>query len=242
MNSAKLLLLLLAGCSSLSQLMPASRLWADQARPDIVELINLLKPGSLRKENGKWVNTWVADSDFEGQAPSTIDIPNGFAAFVDSGTGAGGISHEFAVYYPEKSGAILVHSFDDDRDTYASEIKFYQLRQGRLEPIAPLLPNVSCRDLASANTIKILYENPRLTAAATDPLVPSYALPRKGTTIVASCDVNRNRFNIFDTMGNDPGLDPDTRQQILSTMSFPKRIEFVWNKKQGSFSARLKKK
>lgn len=214
---------------------------AEDRKPTIVEMINLLKPGSLHKAKGKWVQTWVEDSGFEGVGPAMVDIPNGFASFADSGTGAGGISHEFAVYFPEHSGAILVHNFQDDRDTYVSELKFFQLRDGQLGGISSLLPRVSCRALATPNTIKIFYENPRLTGAANDPLLPTYVLPRKGTAISASCDTNKNRFNIAATMSGEDGLDPDAQAQVLGGMSYPKRLEFLWNKKSGAFSQRVKK-
>ena len=170
---------------------------AQSSKPTIVELINLLKPGSLTNEKGKWVQTWVDDPGFEGVNPTTVEIPNGFASFVDSGTGAGGISHEFAVYYTEGAGAILVHNFEDDRDTYKSNLKCYQVRAGKLVQADPILPKVTCREMASERTIRVFYKNPRLDGAAADPLLPTYALPRKGTTIVASCDTTRNRFNIF---------------------------------------------
>ena len=234
MKSVKPLLLFLAGCSLLCQLMPASGLWADKARPDIVELINLLKPGSLLRQSGGWVDTWVGES----MDPAVVDATNGYAAFLDSGTGGGKILHEFAVYYPDGAGAILVHNFQDDRDTYVSEIKFYQLQATKLQPIEPPLVKPVCRDLASAATIKGFYKNPMLSGLDPDPILPTFELPRKGTTILAYCSGNLNRFQVQQTMTGKLDNNTDLQEKIFQSIHFTSKVQYLWNKKKGAFTAK----
>ncbi|HRP70351.1 MAG TPA: hypothetical protein PLY93_12530, partial [Turneriella sp.] len=229
---------LLLGFSIVLSALSMQQLQAQNAKPTIVELINLLKPGSLTHEKGKWVQTWVDAPGFDGVQPATVDIPNGFASFVDTGTGAGSISHEFAVYYPEGAGAILVHNFQDDRDAYVSEIKFYQLRATKLQPVASPLTQPVCRDLASAATIKTFYKNPLLSGLDPDPILPTFELPRKGTTILAYCSGNLNRFQVQQTMAGKLDNNLDMQEKIHQSIQFTSKIQYLWDKKKGVFRSK----
>lgn len=203
-------------------------------KPDIVELINKLKPGSLKKVNGKWQQAWLDDPDFGGEV--LVDIPNGFASFSNGGTGAGGVSHDFAVYYPSTGGAILAHNLTDDRDSFKGELKFYQLKDNQLRPIDFMLPRFSCRELASLETKELFYANPVIAKLGYDPVLPGYRLPRKGTTISAYCDATSNRYNIMELLENNSKMSYDERADIMNAMKYPTEVEFTWNKKLGKFS------
>lgn len=209
---------------------------ATEPKPTIVELINKLKPDSLRSQNGKWLQTWVEDPGFDDDGIAKVDISNGYAAFVDTGTGAGSVRHEFAIYFPEGKGAILAHYYENDMDTYRSELKFYQLNHGRLEPIAGLLPQVHCRDLASPATLKRFYQLPQLASAGDAGILPTYQLPRKGTAISAYCDTTKNRFGVEAALSLNEKLNHDEKAAIGNTLDFPTWVEFTWNKKQGVFA------
>lgn len=213
-----------------------SHLYPGNPKPGIVDLINKLKADSLRNEKGKWLQTWVDDPGFDDQGPALVDIPNGYASFIDSGTGAGIIKHEFAVYYPDTGEAVLAHYFADDRDTYKSELKFYQLRQDKLEQVATLLPKLSCREFASDSTKKLFYQNAEVLKLKEDPVLPTYSLPRKGTAITAYCDTTMNRFNIEMPLSEQNNLSQDGKMAIISALDFPMRVEYYWNKKKGNFT------
>lgn len=210
---------------------------AAEPKPTIVDLINNLKSDSLRRQNGKWLQTWVEDPGFDDDGPAKVDIPNGYAVFADTGTGAGSVRHEFAVYYPEGKGAILVYYYENDMDTYRSELKFYQLNNGRLETIAGLLPPVTCRDLASPVTLKRFYQLPQIANAGDIGILPTYQLPRKGTAISAYCDTTKNRFSIEAALSLNEKLTHDEKAAITNVLDFSTWIEFAWNKKQGAFAA-----
>ncbi len=208
---------------------------ATEPKPSIVDLINKLKPDSLRKANGKWLQTWVDDPGFGDKGPAIVDISSGFASFIDKGTGAGTIEHEFAIYYPENGGAVLAHNYTNDMDTYRSELKFYQLRAGKLALIESPMPKLSCRELASDTTKNKFYANAGVAKLADDPVLPTYSLPRKGTSIMAYCDASQNRFNIEAPLGEQGNLSHDDKAAIIAAIDFPFKMEYAWNKKKGLF-------
>ncbi len=226
----------LFGCCCLFLFFIVYQLHANNAKPGIVDLINKLKPDSLRNEKGKWIQTWVDDPGFDGQGPAVVDVPNGYASFIDSGTGAGTIAHEFAVYYPDTGEAVLAYYYANDQSTYESVLKFYQLRQGKLEQIASLLPKLSCREFAADATKKLFYQNAEISKLKEDPVLPTYSLPRKGTAITAYCDTSMNRFNIEMPLNGQNNLNQEDKMAIISAMDFPMGIEYYWNKKKGHFT------
>lgn len=213
-----------------------SPLRAAAAKPTIVELINKLKPDSLRNEKGKWLQTWLDDPGFDDKGLAQVDLANAYVSIVDPGTGAGMISHEFAAYYPQGAGAILVHYYENDQGDYISDLKFYQLRQEKLEPIASLLPPLICRDFATDAAKKVFYQNAGIAGLKSDPVLPSYSIPRQGTTISAYCDASKNRFNIERPLGEQPNLSQEAKTAIINAVEFPFRIDYTWNNKKGSFA------
>ena len=185
-----------------------------------------------RFEFTKKGNAWKTISPVtEAELDCTVDLKNGYIEVSDPGTGGGTLIQEMAIFINKMRESFMgVNITTFDGIGVSSRCRFYRWT-GEGWAAARVLP-----DIPLAQFFKPGFDLSSVKGSVS----LLYALPRKGTTVIAKLDVSRLQMMMSENMGFGPE-DQKKAKQALENVAF-NSVELNWNMDRSVFIAGKKLK
>lgn len=192
------------------------------APASVVDLHNLAGHDRVSKKGGGWVVVGVTEEEL----PVSVDLKNGYLEWSDEGTGGGTRVVQSALFRTADGRSLLVsRSLLDDGVGVSVQLAVHELRGGKMVPADAVLPRP---------TPETFLVDPREAAPRKEWLERmdvQYALPRVGTSIVATLNKTRARYEL-------EKLPKAERAELESFLvrGFYASVELAFDKKKGTFA------
>ena len=204
-------------------------------KKSVLDYYRLLMPEMLdgtQFEFTKSGSAWKTISPVtEAGLECTVDLKNGYIEVSDPGTGGGTITQEIALFTNKMRESFMgVNITTFDGIGVSNRCRFYRWT-GEGWAAARVLPDIPLGQ----------FFKPDFDVSSVKGSVSLlYALPRKGTTMIAKLDVSRLRMMMSEDMGFGPE-DQKKAKQALENVAF-NSIELNWDQDRGLFIAGKKLK
>jgi len=213
-------------CAGLVLLLPG--LYAAGKAKSVLDYYRLLMPEMLdgtRFEFTKKGTAWKTTSPItEAELDCTVDLKNGYMEVSDPGTGGGTLTQEMALFINKMRESFMgVNITTFDGIGVSNRCRFYRWTGGGWA-VARVLPDIPL----------VQFFKPGFDFSSVKGSVSLlYALPRKGTTVIAKLDVSRLRMMMSDNMGFGPE-DQKKAKQAMEHVAF-NSVELNWDMDRSVF-------
>lgn len=195
------------------------------APASVVDLHNLSGHDRVSRKGERWVVTSVVDEEL----PITVDLKNGYLEWSDEGTGGGTRIVQSALFRTADKRSLLVsRSSIEDGTGGGGQVSVHEHRDGKMVPADGVLPRLG----PEAFLLESVDAKTRaLRKDWLERMDVNYSLPRVGTSIVATLDQARARFELAK-------LSEAERAEVerFLAQGFYATVELAFDKKKGTFA------